>query len=82
VLEVARGGLLRAGMGVPWVNVGAVLNVQSDHLGMKGIDTLEELAEVKRILVEVASDCAVLNADDRTRASACRRTPRRSTSAT
>jgi cyanophycin synthetase len=64
VLEVARGGLVRAGMGVPWVDVGAVLNVQSDHLGLKGIDTLEQLAEVKRILVEVARDCAVLNADD------------------
>jgi cyanophycin synthetase len=64
VLEVARGGLLRAGMGVPFVNVGAVLNVKSDHLGMKGIDTLEQLAEVKRIIVEVAKDCAVLNADD------------------
>jgi cyanophycin synthetase len=64
VLEVARGGLLRAGMGVPWVNVGAVLNIASDHLGMKGVDTLEDLAEVKRIIVEVARDCAVLNADD------------------
>ena len=64
VLEVARGGLLRAGMGVPFVDVGAVLNVKSDHLGMKGIDTLEQLAEVKRIVVEVARDCAVLNADD------------------
>jgi cyanophycin synthetase len=64
VLEIARGGLLRAGMGVPWINVGAVLNVKADHLGMKGIDTLEQLAEVKRILVEVARDCAVLNADD------------------
>lgn len=64
VLETARGGLLRAGMGVRSVNVGAVLNVQSDHLGMKGIDTLEQLAEVKRIVVEVADDCAVLNADD------------------
>ncbi|MCG6118828.1 MAG: cyanophycin synthetase [Aquimonas sp.] len=64
VLETARGGLIRAGMGVREVNVGAVLNVQSDHLGMKGIDTLEQLAEVKRIVVEVATDCAVLNADD------------------
>ncbi|MGC1386646.1 MAG: cyanophycin synthetase [Steroidobacteraceae bacterium] len=64
VLEIARGGLLRAGMGVPFVDVGAVLNVQSDHLGLKGIDTLEQLAEVKRIVVEVARDCAVLNADD------------------
>jgi cyanophycin synthetase len=51
-------------MGVNEVNVGAVLNVQSDHLGMKGIDTLEQLAEVKRVVVEVATDCAVLNADD------------------
>jgi cyanophycin synthetase len=64
VLEIARGGLVRAGMGVPWLNVGAVLNVQSDHLGLKGIDTLEQLAEVKRTVVEVARDCAVLNADD------------------
>jgi cyanophycin synthetase len=41
-----------------------VLNVQSDHLGLKGIETLEQLAEVKRIVVEVATECAVLNADD------------------
>ena len=64
VLETARGGLLRAGMGVAEVNVGAVINVASDHLGLKGIDTLEQLAEIKRIVVEVANDCAVLNADD------------------
>jgi cyanophycin synthetase len=64
VLETARGGLLRAGMGVTEVNVGAVLNVQADHLGLKGIDTLEQLGELKRIVVEVATDCAVLNADD------------------
>lgn len=64
VLEVARGGLLRAGMGTRYVDVGAVLNVRSDHLGMKGVDTLEALAEVKRVVVEVARDAAVLNADD------------------
>ncbi len=64
VLETARGGLLRAGMGVPEVDVGAVINVASDHLGLKGIDTLEQLAEIKRIVVEVARECAVLNADD------------------
>src|SRR5260370_39586404 len=64
VLGTARGGLLRAGVGVNEVHVGAVLNVQDDHLGLKGIDTLEQLAEVKRIVVEVATDCAVLNADD------------------
>jgi cyanophycin synthetase len=64
VLETARGGLLRAGMGYRKNNVGAVLNVQADHLGLGGIDTLEELAEVKRIVVEISTDCAVLNADD------------------
>jgi cyanophycin synthetase len=64
VLEIARGGLLRAGMGVRQVDVAAVLNVQSDHLGLKGVDTLEQLAQVKRIVVEVAEDTVVLNADD------------------
>ncbi|HRI10701.1 MAG TPA: Mur ligase family protein, partial [Nannocystaceae bacterium] len=64
VLETARGGLIRAGMGYRSCNVGAVLNISADHLGLGGIDTLEQLAEVKRIVVEVARDCAVLNADD------------------
>jgi cyanophycin synthetase len=64
VLETARGGLLRAGLGYRECNVGAVLNVSSDHLGSKGIDTLEQLAQLKRIVVEVARDVAVLNADD------------------
>ena len=64
VLDTARGGLLRAGMGYRTCNVGAVLNVSADHLGTKGVDTLDQLAEVKRIVVEVARDCAVLNADD------------------
>jgi cyanophycin synthetase len=64
VLEMARGGLLRAGMGVRHCDVGAVLNVAADHLGLQGVDTLEELARVKRVLVETARDTAVLNADD------------------
>ncbi len=64
VLEVARGGLLRAGMGVRTCDVGAVLNVKSDHLGLRGIGTLEQLAEVKRIVVEVTRETAILNADD------------------
>jgi cyanophycin synthetase len=64
VLETARGGLVRAGLGYEQCDVGAVLNVTEDHLGLGGIDTLEELAAVKRIVVEVARDTAVLNADD------------------
>jgi cyanophycin synthetase len=64
VLEVARGGLLRAGLGTRFIDVAAVLNVQSDHLGLKGVETLEQLALVKRIPIEVAKETAVLNADD------------------
>ncbi len=65
VLETARGGLLRAGMGYRHSDVSACLNVQSDHLGLRGIETLDQLAEVKRVVIEVARDTAVLNADDR-----------------
>ncbi len=64
VLETARGGLLRSGMAMRHLDVGAVLNVQPDHLGQKGIETLAQLAAVKRTVVEVATDTAVLNADD------------------
>ncbi len=64
VLEVARGGLVRAGLGVRRADVAAVLNVTSDHLGLGGIETLDDLAAIKRIPVEVAEDTAVLNADD------------------
>jgi len=64
VMETARGGIARSGLGYHETDVSAVLNVQSDHLGLRGINTLEELAEVKRIVVEVANDTAVLNADD------------------
>lgn len=64
VMETARGGLLRAGLGYRRCNVAACLNVSADHLGMKGIETLEQLAELKRIPIEVARDAAVLNADD------------------
>ncbi|HYO12355.1 MAG TPA: cyanophycin synthetase [Thermoanaerobaculia bacterium] len=64
VLETARGGIVRSGLGWRKCSVGAVLNVASDHLGLGGIDTLEDLAEVKQIVVEVAQNFCVLNADD------------------
>jgi cyanophycin synthetase len=51
-------------MGYRHCDVGAVMNITADHLGQKGVDTLEQLAEVKRIPIEIASDCVVLNADD------------------
>ena len=64
VLETARGGLLRSGLGFTKSDVSACLNVSADHLGLRGIETVEQLAEVKRVVVEVATDTAVLNADD------------------
>ena len=64
VLETARGGLLRAGLGYKAPDVACCINVAADHLGLKGIHTLEQLSEVKRIPIEVAKDTAVLNADD------------------
>ncbi|MEO9469673.1 cyanophycin synthetase [Parasphingorhabdus sp.] len=64
VMETARGGLVRSGLGYDSTNVSACLNVASDHLGLGGVDTLEELAKIKRIVVEAATDTVVLNADD------------------
>jgi len=64
IMETARGGILRSGLGYRYSNVAACLNVSSDHLGLRGIDTVEQLAEVKRVVVETATDTVVLNADD------------------
>ncbi|MBK9715296.1 MAG: cyanophycin synthetase [Kouleothrix sp.] len=66
VLETARGGMLREGLGFDRCDVGAVLNVSADHLGLRGIDTLEQLADVKSLIVEVVrgDGASVLNADD------------------
>jgi cyanophycin synthetase len=64
ILETARGGIIKRGLGYTTCNVGACLNISADHLGQRGIDTLEQLAQIKRVVVEVAQDCVVLNADD------------------
>lgn len=66
VLEVARGGILREGLGFAQCDIGIVTNIASDHLGMKGIHTLEQLAKVKSVVVENVSPegHAILNADD------------------
>ncbi len=64
VMEVARGGIVRSGLGFQKCNVACCINVSGDHLGLGGIDTLEQLAEVKRVPIEIAKDAAVLNADD------------------
>ncbi len=64
VMETARGGMLRSGLGFQECDVACCLNVSADHLGLKGIETLEQLAELKRVPIEIAQDAAVLNADD------------------
>jgi cyanophycin synthetase len=66
VLETARGGLLRSGLGFDECDVGVVLNVSADHLGLQGINTLEQLAALKGVVAAVVrrDGHAVLNADD------------------
>ena len=66
VLETARGGIIRAGLGFDYCDVGVVMNVAADHLGMKDIDTLEDLARVKSVVPRAVSKkgYAVLNAED------------------
>jgi cyanophycin synthetase len=66
VLETARGGILREGLGFDRCDVGAVLNLSDDHLGVKGVETVEDMARIKRLVVEVVErdGASVLNADD------------------
>ena len=66
VLETARGGLLREGLAFREADVAACLNVTADHLGLKGIHTVEDLAHVKSVVVEAVrrDGYSVLNADD------------------
>ncbi len=66
VLETARGGILRSGLGFDQCDVGVVLNVAADHLGIGDIETVEQLAKLKSVLVEsvMPKGYAVLNADD------------------
>ena len=66
VLECARGGLLRAGLTFKNCNVAVVTNVEADHLGLKGIHTIDQLAKVKAVVPETVlpDGYAILNADD------------------
>ena len=66
VLETARGGILLRGIGYAANDVSVVTNVSADHLGLQGIDTVDELAEVKAAIVRITrrEGWAVLNADD------------------
>ncbi len=66
VLETARGGILRAGLGFKNCDIAIVTNIAPDHLGLKGIHTIEQLSKVKAVVVEsvLPDGYAILNADD------------------
>lgn len=66
VTETARGGILRRGIGVAYNDVSVVTNISADHLGLGGIDTLDQLAEVKAVVTKITKPTGwcVLNADD------------------
>ena len=66
VTETARGGILRRGVGVAYNDVSVVTNISADHLGVGGIDTLDQLAEVKAVITKITKPdgWCVLNADD------------------
>ncbi|MEA5516126.1 cyanophycin synthetase [Nodularia sp. UHCC 0506] len=76
VLETARGGILRSGLGFENANVGVVLNVAADHLGIGDIDTIDQLANLKSVVAEAVfpDGYAVLNADDHRVAAMAERT--------
>jgi cyanophycin synthetase len=66
VLECARGGILRGGLGFRYSNVAIVTNVAADHLGLGGINSVEQMAKVKQVVPETVykDGYAILNADD------------------
>ncbi len=66
VLETARGGIIRSGLGFDHCDIGIVTNIAADHLGLKDINTLEDLARVKSVIPRSVSSkgFAVLNAED------------------
>jgi cyanophycin synthetase len=66
VLETARGGILRSGLGFDHCNVAVVTNVSSDHLGLRGVETLADLARVKAVVPQAVfrDGASVLNADN------------------
>jgi cyanophycin synthetase len=66
VLETARGGIIRRGLGYDRADVAVVTNISADHLGCDGIDDLDDLTDVKALVAEeiVRGGTVVLNADD------------------
>ena len=64
MLETARGGILKRGLAFDRCDVGVLLNISDDHLGLDGVDTIDDLARVKAVVAHAASRAVVLNAED------------------
>ena len=66
VLETARGGLMRRGLGYDWADVAVMTNITRDHIGQDGLETLDDILHVKSLVAERVRDggTLVLNADD------------------
>src|SRR5947209_1743057 len=66
VLETARGGIVRSGLGYDWSDVGVITNIQADHIGQDGIETIEDILDIKSLVAERVREggTLVLNADD------------------
>jgi cyanophycin synthetase len=66
VLEVARGGIIRRGLGFESCDIGVLLNVSEDHIGLDGVEDIEELALIKSTVIEIVSEtgASIINADD------------------
>src|SRR4051812_10712703 len=66
VLECARGGLVRRGLGYDWSDVGILTNIQEDHLGQDGIETVEDILKIKSLVAQRVrpGGTLILNADD------------------
>jgi cyanophycin synthetase len=66
VLETARGGIVRRGLGYDWADVGVMTNIGPDHIGQDGIESIEDLVHIKALVAERvrAGGTLILNADD------------------
>ncbi len=66
VLECARGGIIRSGLAYDMADVGVITNITEDHLGIDGVESIEDLANIKSLVAEAVKDngYAVINADD------------------
>lgn len=67
VLETARGGIVRRGLAYDLADVAVLTNITEDHLGLDGIETMEDLSKAKALVVEAVKEdgFAVINADDK-----------------